>query len=163
MIEIADGLIMFYGSRAGYVDGQTAVIDCIFRRAELIDFLSGKQLKCDFRDGINEMLSSGKTPPQTVNFKTVRLYRLKSSADIAIKFIPLSDLTRKGEMPKKQNYELTCERQTADCDMAKIEEILSEKSEVKMSDIIEIADERGSSFFYADRYGYKKINEEEFI
>ena len=51
--------IIFFGNTAGYIDGNTAVVDPMFYCGELNDFLKEKQrLNVEWEDGIYDRLAN---------------------------------------------------------------------------------------------------------
>lgn len=161
-----NGIIEFYGNKAGFVKNRTAYIDKMFERRELTDVLTQSYaLKVESRDGIYDRLISGEEA-QTEMLKLCRIYQLKPSVDVQMKFISLSDMKRLGfGNPNIKNYDVVYEGNIETNDLDEIYGKLYIDAEVDgyrghamtMSDVIELYDDNESTFYYVDKDGYTII------
>ncbi len=161
-----NGIIEFYGNKAGFVKNRTAYIDKMFERRELTDVLTQSYaLKVESRDGIYDRLISGEEA-QTEMLKLCRIYQLKPSVDVQMKFISLSDMKRLGfGNPNIKNYDVVYEGNIETNDLDEIYGKLYIDAEVDgyrghamtMSDVIELYDDNESTFYYVDKGRYTRI------
>ena len=161
-----NGIIEFYGNKAGFVKNRTAYIDKMFERRELTDVLTQSYaLKVESRDGIYDRLISGEEA-QTEMLKLCRIYQLKPSVDVQMKFISLSDMKRLGfGNPNIKNYDVVYEGNIETNDLDEIYGKLYIDANVEgysghamtMSDVIELYDDNESTFYYVDKDGYTRI------
>lgn len=161
-----NGIIEFYGNKAGFVKNRTAYIDKMFERRELTEVLTQSYaLKVESRDGIYDRLISGEEA-QTEMLKLCRIYQLKPSVDVQMKFISLSDMERLGfGKPNIKNYDVVYDGNIETNDLDEIYGKLYIDAEVEgysghamtMSDVIELYDDNESAFYYVDKGGYTRI------
>lgn len=161
-----NGIIEFYGNKAGFVKSRTAYIDKMFERRELTEVLTqGYALKVESRDGIYDRLISGEET-QTEMLKLCRIYQLKPSVDVQMKFISLSDMERLGfGKPNIKNYDVVYDGNIETNDLDEIYGKLYIDANVEgysghamtMSDVIELYDDNESTFYYVDKGGYTRI------
>lgn len=161
-----NGIIEFYGNKAGFVKNRTAYIDKMFERRELTDVLmQSYALKVECRDGIYDRLISGEEA-QTEMLKLCRIYQLKPSVDVQMKFISLSDMKRLGfGKPNIKNYDVVYDGNIETNDLDEIYGKLYIDADVEgysghtmtMSDVIELYDDNESTFYYVDKGGYTRI------
>ena len=161
-----NGIIEFYGNKAGFVKNKTAFIDKMFERRELTDVLTQSYaLKVESRDGIYDRLISGEEA-QTEILKLCRIYQLKPSVDVQMKFISLSDMKRLGfGNPNIKNYDVVYDGNIETNDLDEIYGKLYIDANVEgysghamtMSDVIELYDDNESTFYYVDKGGYTRI------
>ena len=161
-----NGIIEFYGNKAGFVKNRTAYIDKMFERRELTDVLTQSYaLKVESRDGIYDRLISGEEA-QTEMLKLCRIYQLKPSVDVQMKFISLSDMKRLGfGNPNIKNYDVVYDGNIETNDLDEIYGKLYIDANVEgysghamtMSDVIELYDDNESTFYYVDKDGYTRI------
>lgn len=161
-----NGIIEFYGNKAGFVKNRTAYIDKMFERRELTDVLTQSYaLKVESRDGIYDRLISGEEA-QTEMLKLCRIYQLKPSVDVQMKFISLSDMKRLGfGKPNIKNYDVVYDGNIETNDLDEIYGKLYIDANVEgysghamtMSDVIELYDDNESTFYYVDKGGYTRI------
>lgn len=161
-----NGIIEFYGNKVGFVKNRTAYIDKMFERRELTDVLmQSYALKVECRDGIYDRLISGEEA-QTEMLKLCRIYQLKPSVDVQMKFISLSDMKRLGfGKPNIKNYDVVYDGNIETNDLDEIYGKLYIDADVEgysghtmtMSDVIELYDDNESTFYYVDKGGYTRI------
>lgn len=89
-----DDRIICYDNPAGFVRGDDAVIDSLFRTVKMTAFLEKRQLTAEWQDGIYDRLSTGVPVEEAATesgacLKSVRIWQFKPSADVGLKFIGL--------------------------------------------------------------------------
>lgn len=179
-IEIRNGRVLYYGNEAGYVENGRAVVDPIFQSDELSDFLAKEKFETLWTNGVYDRLTAAKRttaagaeepaaarvsgildrPP----LKSCRVWQLKPDVDIRKKFVGYDELLKNFGEPDPGNYQLVYDGQVETNDLeelyAKFNTDLPPSYEghsLSMSDVVELYDETGSSFHYADRFGFKEI------
>lgn len=167
-ISIKKDRILFYGNTAGYVDGGKAVVDPIFHCEELKDYLTVKKgLTVQWTDGVYDRLANSK-PDMDGNapvLKACRIHQLKPEVDVMMKFIGYDELLERFGEPKPENYRVVYDGQLETNDLDAIYEKFNlnhppdyQGHSLSMSDIIELYDDNGSTFYYVDRFGFKEID-----
>lgn len=107
-IRIENGVIVYYGSRAGQIRDGCAVIDPMFQVRELTEYLERQK---DIRmirieRGVYERLMNARSMEENQQaLKKVRVWQLKPDVDIQMKFVPYDTLMRKFGPPDIENYE----------------------------------------------------------
>lgn len=165
-ILIKNGIILFYGNNAGYIDENQAIVDTMFESKELSEFLIKKGYEVRLSTGIfDRLVSTGRRiGDENLKIKSCRIYQLKSEVNPNIKFISYVDLLSMGFRVEEENYSLVydCEIETNNLDEIydKFSENLPSEYKghpISMSDIIEIYDRNQSNFYYVDRSGFKEV------
>ena len=168
-IYIENGIIMYYGSRAGQVTGGCATADPMFQGPELTDFLNKQRNIQDIHwmDGIYDRLMNAPKDAgiHQMTLKNVRVWQLKPEVDIHMKFIGYEEMNREFGPPNSENYQVVYDgaAQTNDLEAlyTKFNTELPESftgHSLSMSDVLELYDEQGSTFHYVDRIGFKQID-----
>ncbi len=166
-IQIKNNLIYYYGNKAGYLDQGKAVVDPIFENRELSEYLTGRKgFELEWKNGIFSRLAMGNTDPEG-NLKILRkcrIHQLKPETDIFMKFIGYQELTEKFGEPDPENYRIVYD---GEVETNELEELCTmfypdhppgyEGHILSMSDVIELYDDTGSSFYYVDRSGFPEI------
>lgn len=66
-IDIVNGILYYYGNPAGCVSGETAILDTMFQKEELIRFLTEKGIENPvFRGGVYDQLSEDSGIEKTI-------------------------------------------------------------------------------------------------
>lgn len=166
-ITLESGLISYYGTPAGYTDKEKAVIDHIFQCDELTTWLQGRGLMPIWTDGVLERHLSGERMSggeNTILLKNVRIWQLDSQVDVHMKFIKYADMLRQFGKPKPEDYRVAYDGQLDTNDLECIYERFSTRQPpgfsghpLSMSDVIELYDVDGSTFYYVDRSVYRQI------
>ena len=98
-IYMENGVIMYYGSRAGQIADGCAVVDPLFHGPELQDFLDKQKhiREVKWMDGIYDRLMNApkETGFRQTALKNVRIWQLKPDVDIQMKFIPFEELSHR--------------------------------------------------------------------
>lgn len=165
-----DDRIICYGNLAGFVRGDDAVIDNLFHTEEMTAFLEKRQLTAAWQDGIYDRLSTGAPVEEAVaessdHLKSVRIWQLKPSADIGLKFISYEEACKRYGEPDSSNYAAVWDGYI---DSNDLEEIYARFNlnhpadftghSLSMSDVVELYDDSGSEFHYCDRCGFTEIS-----
>ena len=108
-IYIENGIIMYYGSRAGQVTGGCATADPMFRGPELTDFLNKQRNIQDIHwmDGIYDRLMNAPKDAgiHQMTLKNVRVWQLKPEVDIHMKFIGSEAMNREFGPPNSEKHQ----------------------------------------------------------
>ncbi|MEG1578843.1 MAG: YodL domain-containing protein, partial [Oscillospiraceae bacterium] len=101
--------IIFYGSPAGYLQENKAVVDPLFQNNELENWLTVRNsFEVEWQQGVFEKLSSGSwvqgenAPP----LKNIRIWQLKPESDILMKFIGYDEVVDGFGEPSPENYNM---------------------------------------------------------
>ena len=166
-IRIENGVIVYYGSRAGQIRDGCAVIDPMFQVRELTEYLERQK---DIRmirieRGVYERLMNARSMEENQQaLKKVRVWQLKPDVDVQMKFVPYDTLMRKFGPPDIENYEKVFEG-TADTN--DLEDLFEKFNmdwpsgytghSLSISDVLELYDEQGSEFYYVDAVGFRQV------
>ena len=154
------GIISFYGNQVGYVKRDTAYVDPMFEKEELIGYLKEERsLQIKLQEGIYDKLISGE-PQEEAELKRCRIYRMKPEVDARLKFIGLDELERRGfGKPDPKNYEVVFDGDIGTNDLERIYAIHQQGSgqSLFISDVVELYDDESSNFYYMDRFSFKEI------
>lgn len=166
-----DGVIEYYGNKAGYIKNDTAFVDVIFQKDELEQFLIDQgKISIAWREGIYDNLISGVEAKEASALKNCRIYQLKPTVDIRMKFISYDTLEKNGfGSPDIKNYNVVYDGNVGTNDLEEIYGVfnLDTKPEgysgysLSVSDIVELYDESESEFHYVDSVGFVRIETEQ--
>ncbi len=99
-IYFRDGILIYYGNPAGYLSEGKVVLDSIFDKEEIIDFLSEKEkLAVEIRSGVYDRLSEGGGMEMTVEAskgRRIRIYQLEQDSPFMMRFISLAEREKRG-------------------------------------------------------------------
>ncbi len=165
-----DGVLMYYGNPAGYLSGEKAVIDSMFDKKELRDYLeSAEKLEVVVKEGIYDRLSRKGTRPEELEAVKdcilLRIHQMKKDTPILLRFISLNDREKKGYgSPAASEYETVYEAETDEADLEAIWERFNtnppkefEGHSLSISDVVELSAKGVSRFFYIDRTDFVEI------
>ena len=167
-IQIENGVIRYYGNRVGRVTEGCAVVDPMFQNEALESFLRKQRniQKIQWQDGIYDRLANSQEDMESAKgLKDVRIWQLRGDVDVHMKFLALSQMEQQYGSPKPDFYIKVYEgasdtndlyNRTAD-DTGIYHRVLPGHG-LSISDVLELYDETGSSFFYVDRYDFKRID-----
>lgn len=166
-IMTKSGMISYYGTPAGYTEKDQAVIDRIFQCDELTAWLQSRGLTPVWTDGVLERLLAGERMSGSENaapLKSVRIWQLHSKVDVHMKFIRYEDMLRQFGAPNPEDYRVAYDGQLDTNDLERIDERFSARQPpgfsghpLSMSDVIELYDADGSTFYYVDRSVFRQI------
>lgn len=117
-VYFREGVLMYYGNPAGYLLEEKAVIDSMFDKKELRDYLkSVEKLDVVVKEGIYDRLSrKGITPRELESVKDcvlLRIHQLKKDTPILLRFISLAEREKRGYgKPAEAEYETVYEAET---------------------------------------------------
>ena len=101
-IDIVNGILYYYGNPAGCVSGETAILDTMFQKEELIRFLTEKGIENPvFRGGVYDQLSEDSGTEKTITIdrkesKKFRIYQLGQKSPVTMRFISLAERRKRG-------------------------------------------------------------------
>lgn len=167
-IFFRDGVLMYYGNPAGYLCEDKAVIDSMFDKKEIRDYLqSVGKLEVVIKEGIYDRLSNGATLKGSEivqNCILLRIHQLKKSTPIMLRFINLADREKRGYgSPRASEYEKVYEAETDEIDLEAIWERFNTNPPkelghpLSISDVVELSAKGVSRFFYIDRTDFIEI------
>lgn len=162
-IELKNGYVYYYGNPAGYVDRDqgAAVVDNLFRGAELENWLAKRNLTPRWTDGVYDRLASG-APAQAgepaAPLKSCRIWQLKPDVDVMMKFVGYDEVVERFGEPDSSNYDLAYDGQIDSYDQEDIWTKFSPplppgfsgRHPIAKSDVVELYDHAGSEFYYVD-------------
>ncbi|MBR5230130.1 MAG: hypothetical protein IKW01_04660 [Firmicutes bacterium] len=168
-IYFRNGILVYYGNPAGYLTGKKVVLDPIFDKKEIMDYLSAKgNLTVEIRAGVYERLSEGEgmeSVEEEAGGRWVRIYQLKQDSPILMRFISLAERKRRGfDKPQKAEYALIYE---GEADRFCLEDVWEKFGRrvpadfkghaLSISDVVEFSDTEASRFFYVEPKGFAEI------
>lgn len=168
-IRIENGIIMYYGSRAGRVEDGCAVVDPMFKGDELCRFLERQRQirEVQWMDGMFDRLMAGGQEAAAQGLKNVRVWQLKPDVDVYMKFIGYEEMCRKFGQPDQENYRAVYDGAAQTNDLEALYRKFGNDGSalpasykghsLSMSDVLELYDGTGSSFHYVDRIGFQEI------
>lgn len=161
-----DGIIEYYGNRAGYIRNHVAVVDEMFRRAEVEQYLKQENgIDIVWKNGVYDRLIKGDIENSTV-LKRCRIHQLKPNVDMRMKFIGYDELKQRGfGAPDMSNYRIVYDGDVQTNDLEEIYMTFNQPElpdnytgySMSKSDVIELYDEGGSEFYYVDSIGFVKL------
>lgn len=166
-IRMEKDIILYYGNPAGYVSGGKAMVDPLFKSEELNAFLSRQKdiSEVKWMDGVYDRLVNGQRDTQELTpLKNCRVWQLKSESDLQMRFISLADFCKSFGEPKMSDYQIVYDGEVETNDLEALYTKFNTAHppgyaghSLSMSDVLELYDENGGSFFYCDRFGFQKI------
>ena len=166
-IQIENGVIRYYGNRVGRVTEGCAVVDPMFQNEALESFLRKQRniQKIQWQDEIYDRLANSQEDMESAKgLKDVRIWQLRGDVDVHMKFLALSQMEQQYGSPKPDFYIKVYEGASDTNDLEELYlKFNTEYPEgytghsLSMSDVLELYDERSSSFHYVDRIGFKDV------
>jgi len=169
-VRIENGIIMFYGNKAGRVEDGCAVVDPMFKGDEISRFLERQRHIREVRwmDGMfDRLMAGGQEGAAAQDIKNVRVWQLKPDVDVYKKFIGYEETCRKFGPPDQGNYHVVYDgaAQTNNLEALYMKFGNDENAlpagyrghSLSMSDVLELYDSTGSSFYYVDCTGFQEI------
>ena len=144
-IQIENGVIRYYGNRVGRVTEGCAVVDPMFQNEALESFLRKQRniQKIQWQDGIYDRLANSQEDMESALSQMEQQYG-SPKPDFYIKvYEGASDTNDLEELYDKFRYHPPSGYTGHG---------------LSISDVLELYDETGSSFFYVDRYDFKRID-----
>ena len=168
-IYFRDGILIYYGNPAGYLSEGKVVLDSIFDKEEIIDFLSEKEkLAVEIRSGVYDRLSEGGGMEMTVEAskgRRIRIYQLEQDSPFMMRFISLAERKKRGyDRPRREEYVRVYEGEIENYSLEEVWEKYGRRVPegfqghvLSISDVVEFADGEASRFFYVEPSGYEEI------
>ena len=168
-IYFRDGILIYYGNPAGYLSEGKVVLDSIFDKEEIIDFLSEKEkLAVEIRSGVYDRLSEGGGMEMTVEAskgRRIRIYQLEQDSPFMMRFISLAERKKRGyDRPRREEYVRVYEGEIENYSLEEVWEKYGRRvpegfqgHALSISDVVEFADGEVSRFFYVEPSGYEEI------
>lgn len=169
-VRIENGIIMFYGNRAGRLDDGCAVVDPMFKGQELTSFLERQRhiREVKWMDGMFDRLMAGKQEGAAAGeLRNVRIWQLKPDVDVYMKFIGYEDMCERFGPPDRENYQTVYDGAAETNNLEALYMKFGNDGSalpasykghsLSMSDVLELYDSTGSSFYYVDRTGFQEI------
>lgn len=166
-IQLKNSCIFYYGNPAGYVEDENAVLDSMFKNEELEGWILQRKFVPKWKEGVFERLSKGDVIASNEEVKVLkdcRIWQLKTDVCPGRKFIAYEELKKSYGEPEKENYKLVYDGEIESNDL---EEIFTKFNvdhphgfmghSLSISDIVELYNDKGSEFYYVDRFGFKEI------
>lgn len=161
--------LIFYDNPVGYVcgDGISAVVDEMFQRPELQKELERLRLTPQWRSGVYDQLISGSAliTDTGEELKRCRVWQLRPNVDVGMRFIDHKTMVERFGAPTMDRYQLVYDGQLGTNDPEQVYTICRDVPPkdycghaMAMSDVVELYDRYGSSFYYCDRVGVQEIS-----
>ena len=163
-----EGILEYYGNRVGYVKNDTAFVDEMFKKADIADFL-GKEngFKIEWQNDIYDRLIKGEiTNPEQIALKNCRLYQLKSTTNVRMRFIGYKELKERGfREPNVADYKVVYDGNVGTNDLEGIYDRFDGPNKpegfteggIYISDVIELYDDNSSEFYYVNPTSFEKL------
>lgn len=166
----SDGVIEYYGNRAGFVRDNKATVDEMFRKDDLESFLKAQpDMQVVWKEGVYDMIIKGKIE-DSVTLKLCRIHQLKPDVDMRMKFVGIDELERRGfGKPDMNNYRVVYDGNAGTNDLETIYMLFNQDDRpedftgysLSVSDVIELYDEDGAEFHYVNKFGFAKLDNEQ--
>ena len=167
-IYIENGIILYYGSRAGQVVKGSAAVDSLFYGPELDEFLKKRPDIQNVRwvTGMYDRLMNGlKESVLLQPLKDVRVWQLKPDVDVRMKFISFDEMIHDFGAPDISDYEMVYEGTVETNDLESLFLMFRDQPPdgftghpMAVSDVIELYDQNDRHFYYADIMGFQKVD-----
>ncbi len=175
-IYFRNNVLIYFGNPVGYRAEDKIIIDTMFDREDLKIYLLEKEgLEVVVKEGVYDRLSN-QTPEMMAGDTAVegggeecsmhlelRIYQIKPDRPVLVRFISLEERERRGfGKPERWEYDQIYEGEVPSLDLEKIWDEFSRKElaghSLSISDVVELADDGESRFFYIDRTCFKEID-----
>lgn len=167
-IRMENGVIVYYGNRAGRVSNGQAVVDPMFEGPELNAFLEKQKSirEVKWQEGVFDRLMSAPGDAREIQaLKDCRVWQLNPEVDIRMKFVGYDELCQNFGPPSPDNYRCVFDGpvDTNDLEALCIEFNTDHPPgycghSLSISDVVELYDDSGSAFHYVDRIGFKQVD-----
>ena len=140
-------------------------VDPQFRREELESWLARRGLVPRWEEGVYERLSNEgfRVSDSSPELQSCRIWQLKPGTPIQMRFIGLDAMAQKFGGPTPEQYHVVYDGRIQDNDLEKLWNKFSrtplgpDGQPLAISDVVELYNASGSTFFYIDRYGFQPI------
>ncbi|MCI8405958.1 MAG: hypothetical protein HFE43_02960 [Oscillospiraceae bacterium] len=147
-ILLRDGALIYYGNPAGRLEGEGVTADSIFRRRELEEWLEGQGLPVQWEEGVYDGLCQERIP-------IFRIWQLRP--EVPLRFPALAQLREAYGEPCPGCYRAVYAGERAGRSLEELwldycrEPLEGAEHPLSISDVLELREPSGSSFFYIDR------------
>ena len=157
-------LIYQGGLPIGYFEEGTAVIDSEFWAGEMANHYTRQGAKMQYEAGLAQRLNAEeKEKPQP---RKVRVHQLRPQVTPEKKFISHKMLCRQYGEVDPEDYQVVFDGQLGTEDLGKLYEIFNASElptgftghRLSISDVVELYDQGGSTFWYVDEVGFKPVD-----
>lgn len=169
-IYVQNGILYYYGNPAGYLRGETIVLDSLFEKEELIRYIREKeQAEVEVRPGVYDRLAETgavtEKEPVSGEERRLRIYQLGQESPLMMRFISLAERKKRGYgKPQREEYTLVYEGEIRKFDLEAVWEKFRLKAPqdfsghaLSISDVVEFAEGNSSRFFYVEPSGYEEV------
>lgn len=168
-IYFRNGILIYYGNPAGYLSEETVVLDSIFDKEEIRNYLSEKKiLSVEVRSGVYDRLADGEKVDEVrpeAKERRMRVYQLKQDSPILMRFVSLAEREKRGfGKPQREEYVTVYEGEVEDFNLEAVWEKFGRKvpkdfegHALSISDIVEFQEGEASRFFYVEQQGFTEI------
>ena len=105
-IYFRNGVLIYYGNPAGYLSDGKVILDSIFDKGEIKEFLSEKEkLAVEVREGVYDRLSEGGGMEEVKiqgRERRIKIHQLKQGSPLMMRFISLAERENRGYENRRQ-------------------------------------------------------------
>lgn len=165
-IQRNGNLILYCGNIIGYVIGDIAQIDIMFKREEVIQWLKEEKLDITWQSGLFEKLSTESVDNQVeLPVKQIHccIYQLKENCDPMLRLCSFEELNKKGLQIEFKNYQRVFEGMLPAQSLDEVCEYFDQQQTgyvgrtLMVSDIIEIQEHEEAMYYYIDKGCYRQL------
>lgn len=168
-IYFRNGILIYYGNPAGYLSGETVVLDSIFDKEEIRNYLSEtEKFSVEVRSGVYDRLAEGGSVDEVrpkAKGRRVRIYQLKQDSPILMRFVSLAEREKRGfGKPQREEYAAVYEGEVVSFNLEEVWERFGRKvpkefegHALSISDIVEFTEGEAGRFFYVEPKGFAEI------
>ncbi len=167
-MEERDGVVRYYGNPAGFVQGDKVLIDAIFYKQDLLDYVEKKMGKRpEAMEGILKILCDEGGVPNGLSLRKlgVRIWQLKSDTPFEMRFVTLYGRNERGfGRPRKDEYRVVWQGEVDRFDLEDVWERFARCTPadfdghcLSVSDVVELTDGEDSRFFYVETETFAEI------
>lgn len=155
-----NGTVFYYGNPAGTIRDNRAVMDSMFQSEELEHWLAGHGLSAEWTEGVYDRLVDGAPAMMDESaepLKACRIWQISNSAPDTMRFASYKAMAANHGAPDLDCYDLAFDGQVGTNDLEAIYSKFSDNlapgfsRTLAISDLIELYDSQGSSFYYVDK------------
>ena len=163
-----EGIIEYYGNRVGYIKNKKAFVDVMFKKADIEDFLTQKNsMSVEWQSDLYDRLIKGEIRnAEELTLKKCRLYQLKETTDIRMRFVGYKELKERGfSEPFVDDYKVIYDGNIGTNNLEEIygrfdgpeKPVGFSDNGIYISDVIELYDENSSEFYYVNPSGFERL------
>lgn len=168
-IYFRNGILIYYGNPAGYLSGETVVLDSIFDKEEIRNYLSETEnLSVEVHAGVYDRLADGGNVEEVrpeAKGRRIRIYQLKQDSPILMRFVSLAEREKRGfGKPQKGEYAAVYEGEVDAFNLEDVWEKFGRKVSkdfeghaLSISDVVEFTEGEARRFFYVEPKGFAEI------